>query len=105
MDAWQRLGLAVGRPIQITVQRDVGGSTADAGQLAMQELVLRLGRVAGYTGSFELATRPAEPWRSADVGLVASSTRRLIHVECWNTIGDLGAAARSSARKQQSSPT
>ena len=26
--------------------------------------------------------------------------RRLIHVECWNTIGDIGAAARSSARKQ-----
>jgi hypothetical protein len=26
--------------------------------------------------------------------------RRLIHVECWNRIGDIGAAARSSARKQ-----
>jgi hypothetical protein len=50
MDAWPRLGLAVGRPIQITVQRDVGGSTADAGHLAMQELVLRFGRIAGTRG-------------------------------------------------------
>jgi transcriptional regulator with XRE-family HTH domain len=100
MDAWQRLGLAVGRPIQVTVQRDLAGETTDAGHLAMQELVLRLGRAAGYTGTFELATKPAEPWRSADVGLAAPSERRLIHVECWNTIGDIGAAARSSARKQ-----
>jgi transcriptional regulator with XRE-family HTH domain len=100
MDAWQRLGLAVGRPIQITVQRDVGGSTVDAGHLALQELVLRLGRAAGYAGSFELATRPSGPWRSVDVGLVAPASHRFIHVECWNTIGDLGAAARSSARKQ-----
>ena len=100
MDAWQRLGQAVGRPIQITVQRDVAGETADAGHLAMQELVLRLGRQGGYVGSFELTTKPSEPWRSADVGLADPPHRRLIHVECWNTIGDIGAAARSSARKQ-----
>jgi len=66
----------------------------------MQELVLRLGRRAGYAGSFELATKPAEPWRSADVGLAAPAERRLIHVECWNVIGDIGAAVRSSTRKQ-----
>lgn len=100
MDGWQRLGLAVGRPIQISVQRDIAGETADAGHLAMQELVLRLGRGSGYTGSFELATKPAEPWRSADVGLAAPIQHRLIRVECWNTIGDVGASARSSARAQ-----
>jgi len=43
IDAWQRLGLAVGRPIHISIQRDPLGETADAGHLAMQELVLRLG--------------------------------------------------------------
>lgn len=66
----------------------------------MQELVLRLGRAAGYEGQFELPTRPAEPWRSADVGLADRRRRRFIHVECWNTIGDVGAAVRSSHRKR-----
>jgi transcriptional regulator with XRE-family HTH domain len=100
MDAWQRLALVVGRPLVVSVQRDLGGETRDAGHLAMQELVLRLGRRAGYQGSVELATKPSEPWRSADVGLAAPAARRLIHVECWNTIGDVGAAIRSSNRKQ-----
>ncbi len=44
-------------------------------------------------------TRPAEPWRSVNVGLASPARRQLIQVECWNTIGDVGAAARSSARK------
>lgn len=100
MDSWQRLGLAVGRPLVVTVQRDRAGETIDAGHLALQELVLRLGRSAGYEGIFELPSRPAEPWRSADVGLASAASHRLLHVECWNTIGDIGAATRSSARKE-----
>jgi len=100
LDAWQRLSLAVGRPMLLNFQHDLAGETRDAGHLAMQELVLRLGRLAGYEGSFELATRPAESWRSADVGLADPRRNRLIHVECWNTIGDVGAAVRSSTRKR-----
>lgn len=101
LDALERLATALDRPLIVTFgSRDPVELTADAGHLAMQELVLRLGRAAGYTGSFELATKPAEPWRSADVGLAATTKRRLIHVECWNTLADIGAAARSSARKQ-----
>ncbi|HEY8439800.1 MAG TPA: helix-turn-helix transcriptional regulator [Candidatus Limnocylindrales bacterium] len=100
MDAWQRLGLAVGRPLVVSLQRDVSGETADAGHLAIQELVLRMGRKAGYAGSFEIAMKPAEPWRSADVGLASAAAKRLLHVECWNTIGDIGAAVRSSNRKR-----
>ena len=84
----------------LNFQHDLAGETRDAGHLAMQELVLRLGRLAGYEGSFELATRPAESWRSADVGLADPRRNRLIHVECWNTIGDVGAAVRSSTRKR-----
>lgn len=100
LDALQRIALALDRPLVVSFGgRDPSEAPADAGHLAIQELVLRLGRAAGYTGTFELPTRPAEPWRSADVGLAFASLRRLIHVECWNMIGDLGAAARSSSRK------
>ena len=46
-----------------------------------------------------MATKPAEPWRSTDVGIRDNRQRVLILVECWNTIGDIGAAARSTSRK------
>jgi transcriptional regulator with XRE-family HTH domain len=101
LDALQRLAGALGRPLVLSFGgRDPEEGPRDAGHLAMQELVLRLGRAAGYDGSFELATKPAEPWRSADVGLAAPKARRLVQVECWNTIGDIGAAVRSSTRKR-----
>jgi transcriptional regulator with XRE-family HTH domain len=61
IDAWQRLGLVVGRPVVISILRDIDGETRDAGHLAMQELILRLGRHAGYQGIFELPTKPSEP--------------------------------------------
>ena len=100
LDAWQRIGLATDRPLVVTLQRDVTGETSDAGHLAMQELVLRAGRTAGHVTRFELATRPAEPWRSADVGLRDNARRLLLLAECWNTIGDVGAASRASERKR-----
>ncbi len=98
-DAWQRLGLSVGRRLRVELARDPLEAPADAGHLAIQELALRLGRRAGYRGTFELPTRPADPNRSADVGLRDDARRCLLLVECWNTIGDLGAAARSTNRK------
>jgi transcriptional regulator with XRE-family HTH domain len=100
LDAWQRAALAVGRPLVVNLQRDALEDTADAGHLAMQELVLRLGRAAGFAGAFELPTRPAQPWRSTDVGLRHDRLRLLALCECWNTFGDIGAAGRSSARKR-----
>lgn len=100
VDAWQRIGLALRMPLLLSLQRDTLQDTADAGHLAMQELVLRTGRAAGYRGLVELPTKPAEPWRSIDVALVDDTRRRMIVIECWNTIGDIGAAARTSARKQ-----
>jgi transcriptional regulator with XRE-family HTH domain len=99
VDALQRIGLALNRPLEVRFARDAFEAPADAGHLAMQELLLRLGRAAGYSGTFELATRPAEPWRSIDVVLTSPARRLLILNECWNTIGDIGAAARSTARK------
>ena len=99
VDAWQRISLAVDRPLVVRLQRDIVGETVDAGHLAIQELVLRLGRAAGYRATFELATRSAEPWRSVDVGLRDDRRNQLLIVECWNTIGDVGSAARTSERK------
>jgi transcriptional regulator with XRE-family HTH domain len=99
LDLWQRLALSVDRPLIVELARDRLEEPADAGHLKIQELVLRHGRAAGYRGVFELPTRPAEPNRSADVGLRDDRHRRLVLVECWNVIGDIGAAARSSARK------
>ncbi|NJD27248.1 MAG: helix-turn-helix domain-containing protein [Chloroflexi bacterium] len=99
LDTWQRLGLALERPLSVALARDALDEPDDVGHLAMQELVLRLGRARGLTGSFELRTRPAEPWRSTDVGLRDNRRRLLVLFECWNTFGDVGAAARSTNRK------
>ena len=99
LDTWQRVALAAGTPLIVKLQRDPLEETADAGHLAMQELILRLGRSVGFARLFELATRPSEPWRSTDVGLRNDRRRWLWLIECWNSFGDIGAAARSSARK------
>jgi transcriptional regulator with XRE-family HTH domain len=101
LDTWQRLALAAGRPLILRLQRDPLEDTLDAGHLAMQGLVLRLGRRAGFAGSFELATRSTEPWRSTDVGLRDDRRRVIALFECWNSMGDIGAAARSTTRKVQ----
>ena len=99
VDALQRIAVALGRRLEVRFGRDPQEEPADAGHLAIQELILRLGREAGYPGTFELATRPTEPWRSIDVVLAAPARRVMILNECWNTVGDVGAAARSSTRK------
>ena len=99
LDSWQRLALALGVALRVELGRDPLAETADAGHLAIQELVLGLGRRASYNRAFEVATRPADPSRSSDVGLRDDTRRTLVLVECWNTIGDLGAAARSTDRK------
>jgi transcriptional regulator with XRE-family HTH domain len=99
LDAWQRLAVALDLPLKIELGRDPLTVTTDAGHLAIQELVLRLARSAGYARSFELPSRPADPARSTDVGLRDDRRRLMLLVECWNTIGDIGAAARSTSRK------
>jgi transcriptional regulator with XRE-family HTH domain len=99
VDVLQRIGIALERGLEVRFGRDSLDHPADAAHLAMQELVLRVGRACGYHGTFELPTRPAEPWRSVDVGLASPQRRILILNECWNTFGDVGASARSSARK------
>ena len=99
VDVLQRIGVALDRYLDIRFGRDALEHPADAGHLAMQELILGLGRANGFAGEFELPTRPAEPWRSIDVVLASRARRLMILNECWNTFGELGAAARSSMRK------
>jgi transcriptional regulator with XRE-family HTH domain len=100
VNSLQLVALAVGRQLDFRLTADTQAEPADAGHLAIQELVLRLGRRAGRARTFELPTRPADPLRSADVGLRDEQRRLLLLVECWNTIGDVGAAARASERKR-----
>jgi len=99
VDVWQRAFTTVDRRLGLEPSRDIQDDVADAGHLGIQNLVLGLGRAVGYAGSFEVATRPADPSRSSDACLRDDRRRRLILAECWNTIGDIGAAARSTNRK------
>lgn len=95
----QRVALAVGRPLRLQLERDVVGDPVDAGHLAIQEVLLRFARSAGFAGSFELPTRASDPRRSIDVALRDDRRRLLLVVEAWNTIDDIGAARRSFVRK------
>jgi transcriptional regulator with XRE-family HTH domain len=97
---WVRLGIALRRPIAISFSRDLDAMTpSDAGHLEGQELVLRLARVAGRTGTFELPTRPESPSNSVDVCVRDGPNRTLILHEIWNRFDDFGRAVRSMDRK------
>jgi transcriptional regulator with XRE-family HTH domain len=99
---WVALGIALGRPLAVSFSRprDEPRGPADSGHLEIQEHILKLARATGRPGTFELPTRPIDPARSTDVGLHDVRYRARIHVECWNTFGDLGAAVRATNRKQ-----
>jgi transcriptional regulator with XRE-family HTH domain len=94
-----RLTFALGLRPRFELARDPLEELADAGHLAIQELLLRLGREIGYTATFELPLRAADPSHSIDVCLRDPVRHRLVLLEAWNTIGDIGAAARSFDRK------
>jgi transcriptional regulator with XRE-family HTH domain len=96
---WLRIGLAIGRPFAAAFSRDLEPLPRDAGHLAAQELVLELARAHGHEAFFELPTRLDDPSRSVDVGIRDDRHRVLVLVEIVNRVGDLGASARSTARK------
>lgn len=99
LDFWQSLAVAIGRPLRWSMDRDAQEEPADAGHLAIQSLLLRLGRRAGHVSLFELPTRPADPSRSVDVGWRDDRRHILVLLEAWNSFGDIGASSRSFARK------
>jgi transcriptional regulator with XRE-family HTH domain len=100
LELWQQLALVLALPLRFELGRDALEEPADAGHLAIEELVLRLGRMTGRRRRFELATKPAEPSRSTDVGLIDDIHRVLILTECVNTFGNINASIRSSDRKR-----
>ncbi len=100
LETWVRLGKAVGRPLAVSLSRDIDPHEAhDAGHLAAQELVLGLARRHGRRADFELPTRTSEPARSIDVAVRDDAARALIVVEIWNRLDDVGKAARDTSRK------
>jgi transcriptional regulator with XRE-family HTH domain len=96
---WVAVGRALERTLRLEMARDAREAPADAGHLAVQELLLRLARPTGRTRFVELATRPSNPARSSDVVSRDDRARVIILQEAWNSIGDIGAGLRSSARK------
>ncbi len=96
---WVALGVALDRPLAVSLSRDVATEPVDAGHLAVQELVMRLARTNGRAATFELPTRPADPARSIDVGIRDDRQRTLIAIEIWNRVDDFGAAVRAHDRK------
>lgn len=101
LETWVALGIAIGRPLAVSLSRplDEPRSPSDGSHLEIQEHILALGQATGRPGTFELPTRPLDPTRSTDVGLHDVRHRTRIHVECWNTFGDLGASVRATNRK------
>jgi hypothetical protein len=100
LDTWVSIGLALGRPLGVGLSRDIEPEAlADAGHLAAQELLLRLARPTARRAAPELPTRPRDPSRSVDVGLIDDPARVLIINEIWNRLDDLGAAYRATSRK------
>lgn len=103
MELWVSLGVALGRPLAMSFSRPTGVShapPADAGHLEMQEALLELAAVTGRRATAELPTRPLDPRHSIDVAVWDPHHRTLIVQEAWNTFGDVGAAIRSTHRKQ-----
>ena len=102
LETWISLGVALDQPLAISFSRQLGATRqpSDVGHLAMQEHLLRLARQTGRTAAFELPTRPSDPSHSIDVCVRDARNRVLIIEEAWNSFGDIGAAIRSTHRKE-----
>ena len=99
LEVWFALAQALDRYLKFEFARDPQADLVDAGHLAMQELVIRVAKAAGWEVQFEAPSRAWGSNRSVDVRLVDPQLRQIVIVECWNTFGDLGAATRSSNAK------
>lgn len=93
------LSYVLGITLRLELARDAHSDPADAGHLMIQELMLRLAHRTGRARTFELATRPLETGHSIDV-CQRDDVRRILYIEeCWNSLGNINAAVRSTRRK------
>jgi transcriptional regulator with XRE-family HTH domain len=99
LETWFALAAALDIPLKVELGRDANQAPDDAGHLAIQELMLRLARETGRAKTFELATKPANPSYSIDVGTRDDANRVLIIQECWNSFGNINESIRSTRRK------
>ena len=102
LETWIAIGTALDRPLGVGFSRPLearAAEPADAGHLRIQEYLLARASATGRPGTFEVPTRPDDPRRSTDVGIIDRRHATRIQAECWNVIGDLGAAARATHRK------
>ena len=101
LELWVAIGVALGRPLAVSFSRSIDpAAVSDAGHLEIQEALLAIAARTGRHAVAELPTRPADPRHSTDVLLRDDAHRVLILEEAWNTFGDVGAAIRSTHRKQ-----
>lgn len=91
LDRWFAIVNALGLYLRFEFGRDPQAELRDAGHLDIQELVVRVA-AAGWKAEWE--SRSGR--RSVDVRLEDRQRRRILIVECVNTLGDLGEAMRSS---------
>jgi transcriptional regulator with XRE-family HTH domain len=96
---WLALAAVIGLQPRFEFARDWRDEPVDAGHLAVQELLLRLARVGGAVGRFELPVGSSDPTHFVDVLVRDDRRRRLIVEEAWNSIHDIGASVRSFQRK------
>jgi transcriptional regulator with XRE-family HTH domain len=99
IEVWFALAVVLDLPLKIEFGRDALEQPADAGHLAIQELMLRLARAIGVTRFFELPTKPQDPWHSIDVGWRDDARRVFIINECWNGFTNINGSVRSTHRK------
>ena len=95
--------VGVARALDLTPRFELGrdplDGPADAGHLAIQELLVRLARATAGAALVELPLGVGDRARSVDVCVHRRALGELIIEEAWNRIGDVGSGLRSFDRK------
>ena len=94
-----RVAHALGVTPRVELGRDPLDGPADAGHLAIQELLVRLARATAGAALVELPLGIGDRARSVDVCVHRGVSGELIIEEAWNRIGDVGSGLRSFDRK------